>query len=223
MKTALGALFRREFAIAARIGGASSANLVFFVSLVVLLPFAIGPDLGLLSRIGPALLWIAALLATMLGMDRLLQSDFEDGSLDLMTMAATPLEVILAAKCAAHWTVTVLPLIIATPVLALMLGLGAENILRLIVSLILGTPAITLLGVVGAALTVTVRRGGLLMSVVVLPFMIPVLIFGVSAADAGGSAPTPSAAPFVVLAGLSVLAFAGAPFAAAAAIRLTRE
>ena len=223
MSRPLSAIFIRELSLASRIGGGSSVNMVFFIVLTILLPFAIGPDLGQLSRIGPALLWISALLATLLGLDRLLQSDYEDGSLDLMTMADCHLELIIVVKCAAHWITTVLPLIFAAPILALMLGIDSNLVVKLVGSLLLGTPALTLLGMIGAALTVTVRKGGLLMSTLILPFTIPILIFGVSASFGGDRGSVSDLAPTLILFGLTILTLAGAPFAAAAAIRLTRD
>ena len=158
--SALKALFTRECRIAARLGGGSAVGLIFFLILVTLLPFAIGPDLNLLARVGPALLWISALLATLLGLDRLLQADEEDGSLDLLTMSRTPLELIVAVKCLAHWLMTGVPLIVATPFFGLMLAMEPAPICRLMVSLLVGTPALTLLGMIGAALTATISSSG---------------------------------------------------------------
>lgn len=214
----LRALFWREIRIAGRIGGGGAAGLVFFLILVTVTPFAIGADLKLLARLGPALLWIAALLATLLGLDRLLQSDEEDGSLDLMLMSGTPLELIIAVKCLAHWAVTALPLIFAAPVFGVLLGMEAPAVFGVMLSFAAGTPALTFLGAIGAALTVSLRRGGLLLAILVLPLTIPVLIFGVAAAVGEGSFTAALA-----LCGLSVLAMAAAPFAAAAAVRHARQ
>ena len=168
------------------------------------MPFAIGPDLVLLARIGPAILWIAALLATLLGLDRLFQSDQEDGSLDLILTADVPLELVVAVKCLAHWTVTGLPLVIATPFFGLMLALDGKALAGVTVTLFAGTPALTFLGAIGAALTVSLRRGGLLMAILVLPLAIPVLIFGVSAAAAATGGTVPFATPFMVLCALTL-------------------
>ncbi len=214
----LRSLFWREIKIAGRIGGGVAGGLVFFLILVTVTPFAIGPDLRLLARIGPALLWIAALLAMLLGLDRLLQSDEEDGSLDLMLMGNTPLELVIAVKCLAHWVVTALPLILATPVFGVLLGLDGKAVLGVMASFIAGTPALTFLGAIGAALTVSLRRGGLLLAVLVLPLTVPVLIFGVSAAGADGQLTA-----LLVLCGLSLAAVGAAPFAAAAAVRNVRQ
>jgi len=217
------ALFLREWSIAARIGGGAATGIVFFLIMVVLTPFAIGPDLVLLSRIGPAILWIAALLATLLGLDRLFQGDEEDGSLDLLVNARLQLELVVVVKCAAHWAACALPLAIVSPLFGLMLGMDASALLLVALSLLAGTPTLTLLGAIGAALTVSLRRGGVLMAVLVLPLAIPVLIFGVAAASAASGGPTPFWPPFLALCALSLAALAGAPFAAAAALRLARD
>lgn len=216
---ALGALFLRELRLARRIGGGAAIGVVFFLILVVIVPFAIGPDLNLLARIGPAILWIAALLAALLGQDRLFQSDREDGSLDLLRLADTPLELIVAAKCAAHWVVTCLPLVLAAPVFGLMLAMDATALAGVTTALLVGTPALIFLGSIGAALTASLRRGGLLSAILILPLAIPVLIFGVSASAAASGGTIPFATPLLVLAGMTLAALALAPFAAAAALR----
>lgn len=219
MSSPLLSLFRREARIARSIGGGGAMGVVFFLILVSLTPFAIGPDLNLLSRIGPAILWIAALLATLLGLDRLFQADADDGSLDLFMMTSTPLELVVLIKCAAHWTLTALPLVAAAPLLGLMLGLEPEAQAGVAASLLAGTPALTLLGAIGAALTAGMRRGGLLMAVLILPLTTPVLIFGVSTAAAASGGTVPFHTPFLILCALSLATIAGAPFAAAAALR----
>ena len=161
------------------------------------MPFALGPDLNLLARLGPAILWIAALLATLLGLDRLFQADHEDGSLDLFVNGSLPLELAVLIKCAAHWTASALPLVVVSPLFGLMLGMTPLPLVLVAATLSAGTPALTMIGAIGAALTVSLRRGGLLMAVLVLPLTIPVLIFGVAAASAasGGAAPLPSPVP----------------------------
>jgi heme exporter protein B len=223
MRSALAALFLREWRVARRIGGGGTMGVVFFLILVTLVPFAIGPDLNLLSRIGPAILWIAALLASLLGLDRLFQADHEDGSLDLLSMSEVPLELVVAVKCLAHWSVTGLPLVIAAPLFGLMLAVEPEALGGVAVSLLVGTPALTFLGAIGAALTVTLRRGGLLTAILILPLTVPVLIFGVSAAAAASGGTVPFATPFLVLCALTLAACAGAPFAAAAALKHLRD
>ena len=217
------ALFWREWRIARRIGGGASTGAVFFLILVTILPFAIGPDLNLLARIGPAILWVAALLSTLLGLDRLFQGDEEDGSLDLMIHARLPLEIVVLVKCAAHWAASILPLVIVSPLFGLMLALDGRALALVALSLLAGAPALTMIGAIGAALTVSLRRGGLLMAALVLPLTITVQIFGVSAASAASGGAAPFLTPFLVLCALSLAAIAAAPFAAAAALRLARE
>ena len=216
----MSSLFLREMRLAGRIGGGGAMGVVFFLILVSIMPFAVGPDLALLARIGPAILWIAALLATLLGLDRLFQSDMEDGSMDLLAMGELPLELVVLVKCLAHWTATGLPLVLAAPVFGLMLALEPPALAATTATLLAGTPALTLLAAIGAALTAGLRRGGLLMAILILPFTIPVLIFGVSAAGGGAAS---FWTPFSVLAALSLATLAGAPFAAAAALRLGAE
>ena len=220
---ALSALFVREWRVARRIGGGASVGAVFFLILVSIMPFALGPDLRLLAKLGPAILWIAALLSTLLGLDRLFQADAEDGSLDLMSHAALPLELIVLVKCAAHWTTSILPLVVAAPLFGLMLAMDGPALGLVTLTLAAGTPALTMIGAIGAALTASLRRGGLLMAVLVLPLSIPVLIFGVAAASAASGGLVPFATPFAVLAAMSLFSLAAAPFASAAAIRLVSE
>lgn len=223
IRASLAALVLREIRVARRIGGGGAMGVVFFLSMVTITPFAIGPDLNLLSRIGPAILWIAALLATLLGLDRLFQSDHEDGSLDLLLTSDAPLELVVLAKGLAHWAVSGLPLVVAAPLFGLMLALEPAALAGVTISLLVGTPALALLGAIGAALTVTLRRGGLLMAILVLPLAIPVLIFGVSAAAAATSATTPFWPPFLILCALTLATLAAAPFAVAAALRHMSE
>jgi len=219
LPSALFALLTRDLTIGRRIGGAASLGIVFFLCLVAITPFAIGPDLALLSRIGPAILWIAALLATLLGLDRLFQAEAEDGSLDLLLSSSAPLELIVLVKCLAHWLLTGLPLVVASPLFGLMLGLDTHALAGVFVSLLVGTPALTLIGAIGAALTVSLRRGGLLLAILILPLSIPVLIFGVAAASRAAG----FAMPFLILCGLALMGLALAPFAAAAALRHSIE
>ncbi|MET4489837.1 heme exporter protein CcmB [Bradyrhizobium sp. LA7.1] len=209
-------VFLRDVTLARRIGGGGVLGLVFFLSLVTVVPFAIGPDLRLLSRIGPAILWIAALLASLLGLDRLFQADHEDGSLDQMLLSSTPLELIVLVKCMAHWFVTGLPLVLLSPLFGLMLDLDGSTLWAVAATLLVGTPTFTFLGAIGAALTVTLRRGGLLLSILVVPLAVPVLIFGVSAAQSGTA---PVLTPFLILCALGLASIALAPIAAAAALR----
>jgi heme exporter protein B len=220
---ALAALYLREWRVARRIGGGASVGAVFFLILVAIMPFALGPDLRLLARLGPAILWIAALLSTLLGLDRLFQADADDGSLDLLIHATLPLEVVVLVKCAAHWTTSILPLAIFAPVFGLMLAMDGPALGLTALTLLAGTPALTMIGAIGAALTASLRRGGLLMAVLVLPLSIPVLIFGVAAASAASGGLVPFATPFAVLCAMTLFSWAAAPCAAAGALRLVRE
>jgi heme exporter protein B len=212
------ALLRRELALAVRSGGGAGLGLAFFLIVVLLVPLGIGPDPGRLAGVAAGTLWIAALLACLLSLDRLFQADFEDGSLDTLALAPLPLELTCAVKALAHWLTTGLPLVAAAPLLALTLNLPAPAYPWLALSLAAGTPALSLLGAVGAAVTVGIRRGGLLLSILVLPLYLPTLIFGAraTAAAAEGADPWPA---FLLLAGLTLFILALAPFAAAAAMR----
>ena len=215
----LAALFIRDIRLAIRVGGGGGIGVLFFLIVVVLMPFAIGPDLTLLARLGPAILWLGALLASLLTLDRLFAVDHEDGSLDLILMSETPLELAVAAKAAAHWLTTGLPLVIAAPLLGLFLNLEPAAIGAVALTLLAGTPALTCIGLIGAALSTALRRGGLLLPVLVLPLTVPVLIFGVSASNAAVIGPVPFGAPFTILVALTLATIVLGPFAAAAALR----
>jgi heme exporter protein B len=217
--TALAALLRRDIRISLRVGGGALMGVLFFLTVVTLIPFAIGPDLALLQRIGPAILWIGALLASLLGLDRLFAADLDDGSLDLMLMGETPLELAVAAKAFAHWLTTGLPLVVASPVLGLFLNLEPGGIGAVALTLLVGTPALTFIGTIGAALAVALRRGGLLLPILVLPLAVPVLIFGVAASNAAVVGPVPFGTPFTVLCALTLMSLVLGPFAAAATFR----
>jgi heme exporter protein B len=217
--TALRAILLRDMRIAVRIGGGALMGVLFFLAVVTLMPFAIGADQVLLRKLGPAILWLGALLASLLGLDRLFAADHEDGSLDLILMGAAPLELTVAAKALAHWITTGLPLVIAVPVLGLLLDLDLLAIGAVALTLLVGTPAITFIGMIGAALAVALRRGGLLLPVLVLPLTVPVLIFGVSAAETVVIGPLNFATPFTILCALTLMSLAIGPFAAAAALR----
>ncbi|MGL5115048.1 MAG: heme exporter protein CcmB [Beijerinckiaceae bacterium] len=216
------ALIRRDLMIAARVGGGAELGLVFFLSFIAVVPFGLGPDQNLLGRLAPALLWLAALLATLFGLDRLFQADEDEGALDQLLLADAPLSLMVLAKCLAHWLTTGLVLSLAAPLLGLMLNLPSQAILPLMATLLLGTPAITLIGAVGAAVTVTLRRGGLLMAVLVLPLAVPTLIFGVGAANAAVSGGEGFASAFALLSAATLVAVAVCPLAAASALRLVR-
>jgi len=200
-------------------GGGALVGLVFFLTVVTVIPFGVGPDLNLLARIGPAVLWIGVLLATLLGLDRLFQDDRDDGSLDLFVLSGTPLELVVFAKAFGHWLATGLPVTLAAPVLGLLLNVEPLGLGAVTLTLFAGTPGLTLIGAIGAALMAALGRGGLLVAVLVLPFTIPVLVFGVSAAAAVIVGPTPFLPPFLILVALTLVSAVVAPVAGAAALR----
>jgi heme exporter protein B len=217
--SALSALLVRDMRLAVRVGGGAMMGVLFFLIVVTLVPFAIGPDLALLKRIGPAILWLGALLASLLTLDRLFAADQDDGSLDLLLMGRNPLELAIAAKAVAHWLTTGLPLVIAAPILGVLLNLDLPATLAVTLTLLAGTPALTLIGLIGAALAVALRRGGLLLPVLILPLTVPVLIFGVAASNAAIVGPVPFGTPFTILCALTLGSLVLGPFAAAAALR----
>jgi heme exporter protein B len=205
--------------LSVRVGGGALMGALFFLVVVSMIPFAIGPDLALLARIGPAILWLGALLASLLALDRLFATDYEDGSLDLLMMGSMPLELAVATKAIAHWITTGLPLVIIAPLLGLMLNVDLHSLGWLALTLAAGTPALTFLGLIGAALSVALRRGGLLLAVLVLPLTVPVLIFGVAATNVAIVGPTPFGPPFTILCALSLASLVLGPIAAAAVLR----
>jgi heme exporter protein B len=219
--SAFSAVLKRDLRLARRAGAGASLGLMFFLVLIAIVPFAIGADQKLISRLAPALLWIAALLATLLGLDRLFQADEEDGALDQFLLSGGSLTLLVLAKALAHWLVTGLPLSLAAPVLGLMLAIEPQAMLPLTLSLLVGTPALTLIGLVGAALTVSLNRGGLLLSLLVVPTAIPTLIFGVAVAKAAAEG-RDFAMPLTVLCGTTLFALAVSPIAAALALRQAR-
>lgn len=213
------AVIRRDVRLALRLGGGGSIGVAFFVLVIVLIPLGIGAEPGMLSRVAGGLIWISALLAVLLTLDRLFQADFEDGSLDQLMLAPLPLEQVVLAKTFAHWLTTGLPITLVSPVLGSMLALPTEVLPTLVGSLAIGTPALSLIGAVGGAITVGVRRGGLLLSILVLPLYVPTLIFGARAVDA--AAVSMDAAPALALTGvITLVAAAITPFAAAGALRI---
>lgn len=219
------ALYGRDLRLAVRAGGGALTGVLFFLAVIATIPFGIGPDLNLLARIGPAILWIGALLASLLGLDRLFQADREDGTLDLLLIAADrhflPLTVFV--KCAAHWTASVLPLVIAAPLFGLFMNMSPAAIAATTLTLLAGSPAITFIGAAGAAVAVALPRGGLLISVLVLPLVIPVLIFGVSASYGAVADPQPFLQPFLMLCALTLMLAVVGPLAAAAALRWSSD
>jgi heme exporter protein B len=217
--SALRALLVRDMRIGVRVGGGALMGVLFFLVVVTMVPFAVGPDLALLRRIGPAILWLAALLASLLALDRLFAADHDDGSLDLLLMSRAPLELVVAVKGLAHWLTTGLPLIVAAPLIGLLLNLDPPAEAALVLTFLVGTPALTFIGLIGAAISVALRRGGLLLAVLVLPLTVPVLIFGVAAANAALAGPVPFGTPLKILCALTLASLVIGPFAAAAALR----
>ncbi len=219
------ALYLRDIRLGVRAGGGALTGVLFFLAVVATIPFAVGPDLNLLARLGPAVLWIGALLASLLGLDRLFQADREDGTLDLFILSRDrhmlPLAVLV--KCLAHWTASVLPLAIAAPLFGLLLNMEATAVGACMLTLLVGTPAITFIGAAGAAVAVGLPRGGVLVAVLVLPLAIPVLIFGVSASYAAVTEPDPFLPPFLILAALTLFLAVIGPLAAALALRFSAD
>ncbi len=212
-------ILRRDLALAFRAGGGFGLSLAFFLIFATLVPFGVGPQTGVLETIAPGVLWLGALLACLLSLDRIFQLDWEDGSLDLLATAPVPLEGVAAMKALSHWITTGLPLVLAAPVLGVLLNLPGPAYPWLVASLAVGTPALSAIGTFGAALTVGIKRGGLLLSLIVLPLYVPTLIFGALAVLRGaeGQEATP---PLILLAGITLGSLAILPFAAAAALRV---
>ncbi len=213
------ALLIRDLALAFRAGGGFGLGLAFFLIVVVLVPFSVGPQSELLGRIAAGVLWLGALLACLLSLDRLLALDLEDGTLDLLATAPLPLEAVLAVKALAHWLVTGLPLVLAAPVLGVLLNLAPAGYPWLVASLAVGTPALSVIGTFGAAITVGIKRGGLLLSLLVLPLYVPTLIFGAEVARRGAEGLSVET-PLLMLAGITAGVVALMPFAAAAVLRM---
>jgi heme exporter protein B len=215
---ALWALLLRDVRLAARAGGGAAVALAFFACVATLVPLGVGSDLKLLARIAGGVLWVAAVLAMLLSLDRLFQADFEDGSLDLIALSPLSLESAAAAKIAAHWLTTGLPLTLLSPVLALFFGLPATGTAALVAGLAIGTPAVSAIGAIGAGLTLSIRRGGLILPLIVLPLLAPAVIFGAGAVLAALDGVGNGALP--LLGAFSFMAVLLSPFAAAAAVRL---
>ena len=213
------ALLIRDLRLAVRAGGGFGLGLSFFLIVTVLVPFGVGPETALLAKIAPGILWIGALLACLLSLDRIFALDFEDGSLDLLATAPVPLEGGVLVKAVAHWLTSALPLVVAAPVLGILLSLPSQGFLWVFISLLLGTPALSVIGTFGAALTVGIKRGGLLLSLLVLPLYVPTLIFGAEVARRGAEGLSVET-PLMLLAGISLGALAFLPFAAAAVLRM---
>ena len=215
-------LFRRDLRLALRHGGDAGLVLAFFVLAVVLFPFGVGPEPEVLRRVAAGILWVAALLAALLSLDRLFQPDFEDGGLDLIALSPLPFELAVLAKCAAHWVSTGLALVLVSPALALVVDLDPRAIGTLMLSLLIGTPVLSLIGSVAAALTLGARRQGVLLSLLVLPLYVPPLIFGAGAVEASALGTGPRA-DLLLLGALTLAALPLCPWATAAALRQALE
>lgn len=220
--TAFRRLVARDLRLAWRQGGDAAMVVAFFVLTVVLFPFGVGPEPELLQRIAPGIIWVTALLAALLSLERLFQTDYEDGSLEALALMPLPLEAQVLAKCLAHWLVTGLPLTLTAPLLALLLHLEPAGYPALMLGMVLGTPTLSLIGAIGAALTLGARRGGVLLSLLVLPLYIPVLVFGVAACEAA-VAGLPARPHLLLLGALLLAALPLTPLAAAAALRQALE
>ncbi len=213
------AFFVRDLKLAVRAGGGAATGLAFFFIIVATIPFVIGPDLQLMQRLGPAHLWIGALLAVLIGFERLYRADVEDGSLDLIVLSGQPLVLVCLVRIAAHWVSACAPLVLATPVLGVLLNMDAIAIAATFAMLLAGTPALAFTASIGAALTAGLRRGGLLLAVVVLPLTLPVLIFGIGATQAAITGARPFLPPFMMVCALSMIAAVVGPVASALALR----
>jgi heme exporter protein B len=216
-------LVSRDLKLAAREGGAIGTALGFFLLVVSLMPLGLGPDLNLLSRIAPGVLWIALLLAALLSLGRIFESDHDDGALDVMATAPLPLELVAAAKATAHWLTTGIPLALLAPVLGILLNLDIAAYPALVATMLAGTPAVSFLGSIGAALTLKARKGGLLLALVVLPLYIPTLIFGISAVSAVTLQSGAFESSFLILIAISLASVVIGPLAAAAALRIQMQ
>ncbi len=218
MKAAL-ALLARDVMLAWREGGAVGTAIGFYLVVVAITPLGLGPDLNLLARVAPGMLWIALLLAALLSADRIFHNDYEDGALDVLTTGPLPLPLVAAVKSLAHWLTTGVPLALLAPLLGLLLNLPVAAWPLLVLAMLVGTPAVSFVASIGASLTLGLRRSGLLLALLVLPLYVPVLIFGVATASAAITGPTSSWPPFLMLCALSLASIVLAPIAAAAALR----
>ncbi|MGA7546588.1 MAG: heme exporter protein CcmB [Methyloceanibacter sp.] len=213
------ALLRRDIRLAWREGGATGTALGFYLVVVTITPLGVGPDLNLLSRIAPGVLWVALLLASLLSADRILHNDYEDGALDVLANGPLPLTLVVALKSLAHWITTGVPLALLAPILGLLLNLPIEAFPLLVLAMLAGTPAVSFLAAIGASLTLGLRRSGVLLALLVLPLYVPVLIFGVATVSAATTGPASPWPPLLMLCALSLASIVLAPIAAAAALR----
>lgn len=221
--SAVWTLLKRDLVLAMREGGAIGTALGFYLLVVAMLPLGLGPDLNLLSRIAPGILWIALLLAALLSLGRIFETDYEDGSLELMALGDLPLEVVAAVKSLAHWLTTGIPLALLAPLLGILLNLDIDAYGVLVLTMLAGTPAISFLGSIGAALTLRARRGGLLLALLVLPLYVPTLIYGITAISSAMTAPDAFVPSLLILTAVSLGSLVLGPIAAAAALRIQMQ
>ena len=212
-------LLKRDITLNLREGAATGTALGFYLVVVSMMPLGLGPDLNLLSRIAPGMLWIGLLLAALLTLPRMFEADAEDGTLDALSMGPLPLELVCLAKAIGHWLTTCIPLCLSAPILGLLLNLDLSAYPALAATLVAGTPAVSLLGSVGAVLTLRARKGGVLIALLVLPLYIPTLIFGISAISAVVTPPGSFTSSFLMVAAVSLVSLVIGPIAAAAALR----
>jgi heme exporter protein B len=217
--TAFWQLLRRDLALAWKEGGTLGVALGFYLVVVAMLPLGLGPDLNLLARIAPGVLWVALLLAALLSLARMFETDYEDGSLEVLVTGPLPLEAVAAAKSLAHWITTGVPLAVLAPVLGLLLNLPLEGYGVLLATMLAGTPAVSFIGAVGAAVTLRARRGGQLLALLMLPLFVPTLVFGIESIGAVLTASDTFLPSFLVLLAISLASAVLAPLAAAAALR----
>lgn len=213
------ALLRRDLTLSFREGGAIGTALGFYLVVVTLMPLSLGPDLNLLSRIAPGILWVALLLAALLSLGRIFEADQDEGTLDILAMGGLPLEAVAAAKSLAHWISTGIPLALLAPLLGILLNLDIDAYLPLVATMLVGTPAVSFIGTIGAALTLNTRKGGLLLALLVLPLYIPTLIFGISAMSAATLGPDGFTQSLTLLGAISLASLVLGPVASAAALR----
>ena len=213
------ALLQRDLILAVRAGGGFGLGMAFFLIVVILVPLGIGPDMEILSKVSVGILWVGALLACVLSLDRIFSLDYDDGTLELLLTSPIPLEAVVAVKAFSHWITTGLPLVVISPILGLLLGLQVSDLKWVFISLLLGTPALSVIGAFGAALTVGIRRGGLLLSLLVLPLYVPTLIFGANVASKG-LADISNNSALLILTAVTLAAFSILPFASALVLRI---
>jgi heme exporter protein B len=217
--SAVTALMKRDLAVAFRQGSNVGTAIGFFLTVVVLLPIGLGPDQALLQRIAPGGLWIALLMSVLLSADRIFQDDYDDGSLELLTTGPLPFEIVTLIKALVHWLTAALPLAIIAPLLGFLVNISPQQVVPLALAMIVGSVGISLLAALGAAVTVGLRRGGMVVSLLILPLYVPMLVFGISASSASAGVPGPGSASLMILAALSLAMLVVVPIAASAALR----